>query len=299
MTLKLERVNPGDLITARYVNVLVETLEALDARLVKVEGGGLGPGEGLPVGVLTIADISQSQGEAKENETRTYRFELVSTVSETFVPSLRFTNVSGASLGAWVAGSGIDGPPQVPLVAQQRTVVVARVKVPEGATTVDLELFARSLRNPQGFGGSSGIIPIKVGKTTPPSDSRLKFQQEAPNPSRLNFPDPEDPLGPSRMILPGKDAELWINVSWEELGRARFEAELTPTTGGVSIKGVVPTTSELISELTKNQWVAVKVSATQNATAVKRQLTLHAYKVSHQGEDLYHGYFTFPLRVLV
>jgi hypothetical protein len=299
MTLKIDRVNPGDLITARYVNVLVEALEALDTRLTKVEGGGLGPAEGLPVGSLTISDVSQVQGEAKEKELRSYRFELVSTASETFVPSLRFTNVSGASLGAWLADSGVDGPPQVPLLAQQRTVVVAHVKVPEGAVSVDMELIARSLRNPQGFGGTSGLIPIKVGKVTPPSDPRLKFKQEPPNPSRLNFPDPLDPLGPSRMLLPGKDAEVWVNVSWEEMGRCRFTAELTPGGGGVSLTGVRPTVSEVFTEFTKNQDVAVMVKATQTATGIQRQVTLHAYKVSQQGQDVYHGYFTFPLRVQV
>ena len=43
MPLHLERVSAGDLITARSFNVLLDTLDALDARLTQIEGQDDGP----------------------------------------------------------------------------------------------------------------------------------------------------------------------------------------------------------------------------------------------------------------
>jgi hypothetical protein len=56
MPLNLERVSPGDLITARSFNVLLDTLDSLDARLAQVEGRGGEPviTERIPSGDLAV-----------------------------------------------------------------------------------------------------------------------------------------------------------------------------------------------------------------------------------------------------
>jgi hypothetical protein len=56
MPLNLDRVSPGDLITARSFNVLLDTLDSLDARLAQVEGRGGEPviTERIPSGDLAV-----------------------------------------------------------------------------------------------------------------------------------------------------------------------------------------------------------------------------------------------------
>jgi len=54
MSLNLERVSPGDLITARFFNALLDTLDALDARLTQVEDRGGEPVTIEPIPVIKM-----------------------------------------------------------------------------------------------------------------------------------------------------------------------------------------------------------------------------------------------------
>jgi hypothetical protein len=263
----------------------------------------------VPMGITDVTKVTQNLGQIDADKKYTFMFQIAATlnVPETYEVSASYLNVQGATVGDWQTNTRLVDDSATTIPSSQVTVstghparVGVEVKVPTGATSVELGVHARSLHNDAQLSTTSPLIPITVG------------QPFADNPNAPTFLLPGYPTGagiPIRkktvndvdviQISFGQSAPIAVDLGLRLAGTYTFSAAidnpgslwaLTTPASPVDPPGVT---------VGGPQSETVNIGVTSHATAVTSELhdmVLTATKTTGGAVD-FSTQFRFPIGV--
>jgi hypothetical protein len=131
------------------------------------------------LGAIVVKDASGAVPAANVGDTIHYAFTLDANavnIPEQYHVVVAFANPNGSSIAAWVANTsyvGVDSSQMVTVDPSEPATVGVDVKVPTGATSVDMTVSAVSMHNDPGSSSNKLAIPITVGQAGPTADSSI------------------------------------------------------------------------------------------------------------------------------
>jgi IPT/TIG domain len=137
-----------------------------------------------PIGTITIGGTNTIRFKVKSQLNVTRDFELTTQVF----------NVQGSTAQAWLDEARLSETAPIRLASGEERIVTMTVKVPTGATSIDIRLHAATTDD--SFRGNSPMIPLVVGAAPAVSDTRAQVSQRT-------FDDPDEDLVFESILING------------------------------------------------------------------------------------------------
>jgi hypothetical protein len=227
MTIDIQQVQPGDLITASFFNDLIEQLVALDSRLAKLEGGTVSAGVVISALDKTVVHIDENITITGQN----FGFSLGAT-------RVRFDGLAPVAFGAESSDTTlvcrVPPMPTLPPGGGPVTLSVTNLTLSGLGATASRTITVLPVSVPQ-----AGNIDIQLEDVSPdiltadaPNEFRFTVQSDALLPALVTFAPKvtvggqpvswatavldkdKNPLGQNRLSLaPGQQQVIWVRVS--------------------------------------------------------------------------------------
>jgi IPT/TIG domain len=131
------------------------------------------------IGAVVVKNASGAMPAPNVGDTMHFEFTLDANavnMPEQYHVVVAFTNANGSSIGAWAADTtyvGVDGNQMVTVDPSDPATVGVDVKVPTGATSVDMTISAVSMHNDPASSSNQLAVPITVGQAGPTADPSI------------------------------------------------------------------------------------------------------------------------------
>lgn len=131
------------------------------------------------IGAVVVKNASGVMPAPNVGDTMHFEFTLDANavnMPEQYHVVVAFANANGSSIGAWAANTtyvGVDGNQMVTVDPSDPATVGVDVKVPTGATSVDMTISAVSMHNDPASSSNQLAVPITVGQAGPTADPSI------------------------------------------------------------------------------------------------------------------------------
>jgi len=131
------------------------------------------------IGAVIVKNASGEMPAPNVGDTMHFEFTLDANavnMPEQYHVIVAFANANGSSIGAWSADTtyvGVDGNQMVTVDPSDPATVGVNVKVPTGATSVDMTVSAVSMHNDPASSSNQLAVPITVGQAGPTADPSI------------------------------------------------------------------------------------------------------------------------------